>query len=159
MRLRELRESYNISQLQAATIVGMPLRSYVRYESDDFYGDELKRQFIISKLKSECEIDETKGLLSVDKIKKTVSKVFDNEYKGQIDFCYLFGSYAKGYAKDNSDVDLYVSTSLDGFKFVGLMEKLRLALHKKVDLIKMNSEHLNADLLKEIMKDGIKIYG
>ena len=159
MRLRELRESYNISQLQAATIVGMPLRSYVRYESDDFYGDELKRQFIISKLKSECEIDETKGLLSIDKIKKTVSKVFDNEYKGQIDFCYLFGSYAKGYAKDNSDVDLYVSTSLDGFKFVGLMEKLRLALHKKVDLIKMNSEHLNADLLKEIMKDGIKIYG
>lgn len=159
MRLRELRESYNISQLQAATIVGMPLRSYVRYESDDFYGDELKRQFIISKLKSECEIDETKGLLSIDKIKKTVSKVFDNEYKGQIDFCYLFGSYAKGYAKDNSDVDLYVSTSLDGFKFVGLMEKLRLALHKKVDLIKMNSEHLNAVLLKEIMKDGIKIYG
>ena len=159
MRLRELRESYNISQLQAATIIGMPLRSYVRYESDDFYGDELKRQFIISKLKSECEIDETKGLLSIDKIKKTVSKVFDNEYKGQIDFCYLFGSYAKGYAKDNSDVDLYVSTSLDGFKFVGLMEKLRLALHKKVDLIKMNSEHLNADLLKEIMKDGIKIYG
>ena len=159
MRLRELRENYNISQLQAATIVGMPLRSYVRYESDDSYGDDLKRQSIIAKLRSECEITESKGLLSIEIIKEKVTELFDNEYNGQIDFCYLFGSYAKGYAKDSSDVDLYISTSLDGFKFVGLIEKLRQTLHKKVDLIKMNNEHPNTDLLKEIMKDGIKIYG
>ena len=71
----------------------------------------------------------------------------------------LFGSYAKGYAGDESDVDLCVCTSLTGLAFVGLIEELRLALHKKVDLLRLSDISDNLDLLKEIMKDGIKIYG
>ena len=73
--------------------------------------------------------------------------------------CALFGSYAKGYAGDESDVDLCVCTSLTGLAFVGLIEELRLALHKKVDLLRLSDISDNLDLLKEIMKDGIKIYG
>ena len=76
-----------------------------------------------------------------------------------VDFCYLFGSYAKGYAKEDSDVDLCVSTSLTGFDFIGLHNRLSEVLHKKVDLIRVDTLKDNIELLNEIMKDGIRIYG
>ncbi len=84
--------------------------------------------------------------------------MFNSEYKGIINFCYLFGSYAKGTAKENSDVDLYVSSNLNGFKLVGLMEKIRQTLHKKIDLIRDSELENNFDLTYEILKTGIKIY-
>ena len=85
--------------------------------------------------------------------------MFNTEYKGQIDFCYLFGSYAKGLANEKSDVDLYVSSSLTGVRFVGLIERLRQTLHKKIDLIRSSELSNNIELVNEIMKGGIKIYG
>ena len=85
--------------------------------------------------------------------------MFDSQYKGAVEFCYLFGSYAKGYANEKSDVDLCVSTSLTGLDFFGLIEDIRVALHKKVDLIRFDTLNNNLKLINEIMKDGIKIYG
>ena len=159
MNLREIRAKYGISQIDTANLVGVPVRTYRRYESDDNYGSSFKRQMFINIINSKYEITEDKGLLSIDQIKKIVIDLFETEYKGQIEFCYLFGSYAKGYAAEKSDVDLYVATSLTGFEFVGLIERLRERLHKVVDLIRLNEEHANMELIKEIMKDGIKIYG
>ena len=159
MNLREIRTKYGISQIDTANLVGVPVRTYRRYESDDNYGSSFKRQMFINIINSKYEITEDKGLLSIDQIKKIVIDLFETEYKGQIEFCYLFGSYAKGYAVEKSDVDLYVATSLTGFEFVGLIERLRERLHKVVDLIRLNEEHANMELIKEILKDGIKIYG
>lgn len=159
MGLRDIRNEYKISQLTAANIVGMPLRTYVRYENDENYGDKLKRQMIMNSIIKACEITETKGILSINQIKDRVSTLFDSEYKKEISFCYLFGSYAKGKAKNNSDVDLYISSSLSGLSFVGLIEKLRKTLHKKVDLIRSSELNNNIELVNEILKDGIKIYG
>ena len=159
MKLKELRNEYNLSQLEAANILGIPERTYRRYETDDNYGSLIKRKMFINMLNEHCEITEEKGLLSVQLIKEKVSALFDNEYDGQIDFCYLFGSYAKGLANEKSDVDLYVSSSLTGLRFVGLIERLRQTLHKKVDLIRSSELNNNIDLVNEILKDGIKIYG
>lgn len=159
MKLKELRNEYNLSQLEAANILGIPERTYRRYETDDNYGSLIKRKMFINMLKEHCEITEEKGLLSVQLIKEKVSALFDNEYDGQIDFCYLFGSYAKGLANEKSDVDLYVSSSLTGLRFVGLIERLRKTLHKKVDLIRSSELNNNIDLVNEILKSGIKIYG
>ena len=159
MKLKELRNEYNLSQLEAANILGVPERTYRRYETDDNYGSLIKRKMFINMLNERCEITEEKGLLSVQLIKEKVSALFDNEYDGQIDFCYLFGSYAKGLANEKSDVDLYVSSSLTGLRFVGLIERLRQTLHKKVDLIRSSELNNNIDLVNEILKDGIKIYG
>lgn len=159
MNLREIRTKYGISQIDTANLLGVPVRTYRRYESDDNYGSSFKRQMFINIINSKYEITEDKGLLSIDQIKKIVIDLFETEYKGQIEFCYLFGSYAKEYAVEKSDVDLYVATSLTGFEFVGLIERLRERLHKVVDLIRLNEEHANMELIKEIMKDGIKIYG
>lgn len=159
MELKEKRIGYNISQQKAADIVGIPLRTYVRYEDDDNYGDSLKRKAIINAIDEYCEITEDKGILSLEQIKTIVGDLFDSEYKGEIEFCYLFGSYAKGYAKDKSDVDLCVSTTLSGLNFVGLIERLRNVLHKRIDLIRLNNLKENVELISEIMKGGIKIYG
>lgn len=159
MNLLETRTQFGISQLEAASALNIPVRTYIRYEKDDSYGSDLKREMMIKTLVDHYEITETKGMLTVEYIKKALKKVFDEEYAGQIEFCYLFGSYAKGYAKDDSDVDLCVSTSLTGLKFVGLSESIRVALHKRIDLIRFSNLKDSIDLINEIMKDGIKIYG
>ena len=75
-----------------------------------------------------------------------------------VEYCYLFGSYARGTATELSDVDLIVSTSITGLKFYGLVERLRVNLNKKVDVLDINQLVNNKDLLNEILKDGIKIY-
>ena len=159
MELKEVRKQFGISQLDAANIVGIPLRTYVRYESESDYGDKLKRQMIVNTIIDACEITETKGLLTIEQIKFKLADLFDKEYPGLIDFCILFGSYAKGYAKETSDVDLYVSCSLTGLDFVVLIERIRQTLCKKVDLIRSSELNYNIQLTNEIMKDGIKIYG
>ena len=74
-------------------------------------------------------------------------------------YCYLFGSYAKGKATPVSDVDLLISTGLTGLKFYGLVEDIRTALHKKVDVLDVNQLNDNIKLINEILKDGVKIYG
>ena len=158
MNLLEIRTQFGLSQMEAASSLNVPVRTYIRYEKDDSYGDSLKREMMIKALIERYEITETKGILTIEYIKETLTNLFDEEYADQIDFCYLFGSYAKGYAKDSSDVDLCVSTSLTGLKFVGLSEAIRVALHKKIDLIRFSNLKDKIDLINEIMKDGIKIY-
>ena len=159
MTLKETRELYGLTQIKAAEIVGIPVRTFRRYEIDEDYGDVLKRKKIIDILIDKCEITEDKGLLTIEKIKEELTRLFDNQYKGIVEFCYLFGSYAKGYAKENSDVDLCVSSSLSGIRIAGLAEAIRAVLHKKIDLIRFDTLNSNLELSKEIMKSGIKIYG
>lgn len=159
MTLLQIRNKYQISQALAASSVDVPLRTYIRYENNNDYGSSLKRESMIQKLMNKYEITEDKGILSIETIKNELTSLFDTEYKGKIDFCYLFGSYAKGYAKSNSDVDLCVSTSLTGLRFAGLSEAIRTVLHKRIDLIRFNNLENNFELVSEIMKDGIKIYG
>ena len=71
----------------------------------------------------------------------------------------MFGSYAKNKATPKSDIDLLIDTEVTGLDFFGLIEELRQSLHKKIDLLKINQLNNNQELLKEILKDGIKIYG
>jgi len=52
-----------------------------------------------------------------------------------------------------------ISTEIKGLKFFGLVEELRNSLQKKVDVIEVAGLKDNVELLEEILKDGIKIYG
>lgn len=76
-----------------------------------------------------------------------------------MEYCYLFGSYAKNNPKENSDIDLLVKTSISGLKYYEMTEKLREELKKKVDVLSFEQITNNPDLLNEILRDGIKIYG
>ena len=156
--LKEFRENIGISSLEASNACGMPLRTYQRYEQNESYGNKLKRKAIFDILNDKYEITEEKGILKLENIQNIVNEILD-KYKDDVMFCYLFGSYAKGYANEKSDIDLCIATSLTGLKFVGLSGELREALNKNIDLLRLSDIQSNLDLLNEVMKDGIKIYG
>lgn len=156
MTLKELRIFKGLTQEQAAALCSVSLRSYKSYENEKSKANTIKYRYMLTVMEDFNKKDEDHGILSIDEIKEKCAAVFE-EY--DISFCYLFGSYAKGTAKESSDVDLLVSTPLTGLKFFGLTEKLRITLNKKIDLLDMHQIENNPDLLSEILKDGIKIYG
>ena len=152
--LRRVRQLLNITQVDAANILNISRRTYQKYEALDDLDDKL--EYYVYKLKESNVIDEENGILSIDTIKKEVNNIF-SKYK--INFCYLFGSYAKNKANPSSDVDLLIDSDVTGLDFFGLVEELRQKLHKRIDLLKLEQLDNNEDLLREIMKDGIRIYG
>ena len=154
--LKSIRLDKELTQQQAAGIVGISLRSYKSYENDLDKRGNLKYNYIYEKLSQINPIDEEHGIVDLEYISRKCSEIFD---KYKINVCYLFGSYAKGKAKDDSDVDLLISTEIKGLKFFGLVEELRNSLQKKVDVIEVAGLKDNVELLEEILKDGIKIYG
>lgn len=154
--LKKIRTEKKLTQVEAANILGISLRSYKSYENDEVKKNTKKYQYFIEKIKEINPIDEEHGIRDIDDIKKICVSVFD-EYN--IEFCYLFGSYAKNNARENSDIDLLICSDIKGLKFYGLVEELREKLHKKVDLLNIEQLKDNLDLTKEILKDGIKIYG
>ena len=156
MILRELRKNKGITQKAAAEYIGMPLRTYCDYENDPSKQSSMKYRYMIEKLGSYGYLDEENGMLTVDEIRRICTEVFSHR---SVEYCYLFGSYAKGKATPASDVDLLISTSVSGLQFFDLVEELREALKKKVDLLNLNQLDGNLTLTDEILKDGIKIYG
>ena len=158
MTLKEMRTEKGLTQAQCAQILGMPLRTYQNYESREKAGavDMLKYKYICNELQKYGQVDEEHGMLTVEKIKSVCAEVFKN---CSVDYCYLFGSYAKGKQNETSDVDLLVNGSFGGLEFYGMAEELRSALKKRVDLLLLPQIAGNAQLLNEILKDGIRIYG
>lgn len=71
----------------------------------------------------------------------------------------LFGSYAKGSAQNNSDIDLLVDSGLKGLAFFGLLEDVVNALGKEVDLLDTTQIIPNSEVDNEIIKTGVVIYG
>ena len=155
MLLKELRVSKSLTQAQAASLVGISLRSYKEYENDEKKMDTIKYKYIFNELLCYGRIDEEHGILDLTTIVEKVSNVLS---KYDVDYCYLFGSYAKKTPTESSDVDLLVSSSVTGMAFFGLAEELRESLQKKVDLLNLEQLNNNQELLNEILKDGIKIY-
>lgn len=156
VNLRELRKQKGLTQQKCADFLGIPLRTYQNYENDRLKSDSIKYQYMMNKLLEYGYVDEEHGVLSVDAIKKICSEIFANK---NVEYCYLFGSYAKGKASEKSDVDLLISADISGIAFYDLVETLREELKKKVDVLNLEQLDNNKDLVKEILKDGIKIYG
>ena len=156
MTLREIRKNMGITQREAADFLGVPLRTYSNYENDFNKQTSIKYKYMVEKLYTYGYVDEENGVLTLEEIKKAGTDVLS---KYPVEYCYLFGSYAKGKAGPTSDVDLLVCTTLSGIKFYGLVEELRERLKKKVDVLDQKQIINNFELTNEILKDGIKIYG
>lgn len=91
-----------------------------------------------------------------DFIKVALTPVFQ---KYQIGQAILFGSFAKGVARQDSDVDLYVDSGLRGLKFVGFVEEIRKALGRDVDVFDVSHVEDGSLLEQEIKNTGVVIYG
>lgn len=154
--LKALRIEKKMTQQQVADLVGISLRSYKTYENEPQKADTIKYNYILEALQKTNVIDEEHGILEVSDIIEKCSAIF---YNHDVHYCYLFGSYAKGKATPLSDVDLLIAADIKGLKFYGLVEEIRAALHKKVDVLDVNQLKDNIELVNEILKDGVKIYG
>ena len=156
MTLKELRKHKKLTQTECAAYLGVPVRTYQNYENDVRKRNSIKYEYMMRKLERYGYIDESHGVLGIENIRDICSEVFD---RFNVDYCYLFGSYAKGKAKENSDIDLLISTKEKGIRFYDLAETLRERLKKKVDVLNREQLNNNGSLLDEILKDGVKIYG
>ena len=156
MTLKELRSSKSLTQKAAAALCSIPLRTYVRYENNPDAEGSLKYQYLIQKISQYGFVDENHGVLSKDDIVRSCNLVFQTY---PVEYCYLFGSYAKGTASETSDVDLLLCTNITGIKFYGLVERLRETLKKNVDVLEVRQLTNNPELINEILRDGVKIYG
>ena len=80
---------------------------------------------------------------------------------------YIFGSYARGEAQEDSDVDLLIDdtdSGLRGFAYGGLYGDLRDALEKDIDMVPVSGLDLpaqhksDADFREAVQKERREIY-
>lgn len=99
--------------------------------------------------------DLNKSIYTIKEI-KTIIKPILNKYG--INEIYLFGSYARGEAKELSDIDIYCNKgNIKTFIDQGLLEdELEKALNKKVDIV-FDSSYIDDYFKMQIMEDMIKL--
>lgn len=95
-------------------------------------------------------------MLEIKTIKTKLDPVFSSYH---VRSATLFGSYAKGLATEKSDVDLMVDSNLHGLQFFALVEDIREALDKEVDVFDVTHIDEGSRIQKEIYDTGVKIYG
>ena len=96
------------------------------------------------------------AIYSIATIQSLLKPVFDSYH---IRKAILFGSYAKGQAQQNSDVDILVDSGLKGLAFFGLLEDVVTALDKSVGMLDVSQVAHDSVVDKEIAKSGVMIYG
>ena len=112
---------------------------------------ENRNSYIVSLITT----DISSSIYTIKEIKSIIKPIL-NKYG--ISDIYLFGSYARGEAKDSSDIDIYCDKgNIRTFIDQGLLEdELEEALNKKVDII-FDSSYIDEYFKKQIMEDMIKL--
>ena len=99
-------------------------------------------------------MDKSEVISIVSKYKVLVSRHFD------IENIILFGSYANGNQKEDSDIDVAVvvnSIDLDFFTYAPLLWKLRREIDDRIEPILIEKNKDESGFLKEIFKTGLII--
>jgi hypothetical protein len=80
--------------------------------------------------------------------------------KYEIDEAYLFGSYARGDATTESDMDFYIRADKMKSLFIlgGLYAEIKNAVKKNIDVITAKAT-MEKSFEREMKKDLVKIYG
>lgn len=154
--LRKKRKELGLTQIQVAKAIGVSRRTYQTYEETNHFNDTYNE--ILRKLNEMGVLDGTNYLPSLKGIKHACRELFVERYP-EVKCAYLFGSYARGEATGRSDIDILVVCPPIGMKFYGIAAELEERLHKQIDLHTHRQLLENEEFLKQILKDGIKIYG
>ena len=96
-------------------------------------------------------------MLSVAHIKTVVEPIVRNTAVEKI---ILFGSYAKGTAREGSDIDLYMSSNgaITGLAFFDLKSKIEDAFDASIDLLPDLDVLPDSPVEKQINESGVVIY-
>ncbi|MCD8347181.1 MAG: nucleotidyltransferase domain-containing protein [Lachnospiraceae bacterium] len=95
-------------------------------------------------------------ILSIEKIIRMVEPIA-RKYK--VEAIYLFGSYARGEATKESDLDFLVFGG-ENFKLTmifALAEELREIFHKDVDVFEINEVNADSAFYHSIMKERLLV--
>lgn len=95
-------------------------------------------------------------VLTIKSIKERIKPVME---KYKVKDVYLFGSYARGEANSNSDVDIYCDSGdlRTLYDEVNFKEELENALGKEVDVVTIGSS-MNEYFKNQIEQDMIKLF-
>ena len=93
---------------------------------------------------------------TLDQIRNILYPVFKEH---NVNKALLFGSYVKGMARAESDIDIVVDSGLRGLSFYGLLEDIVNSLDKRVDLLDVTQITPESEIDKEIKRTGVLIYG
>lgn len=147
--LKELRNKLGITQVEAASYIGVSRRTYQTYEEKEQINEMYKK--IHEALR---EMNTT--YLNAKIIKDRCAQVFI-KYP-EVKCAYLYGSFARNQANKDSDVDILVVTSDMGMRFFGLASDLEEVLEKKVDLQSYEQVIGNEKFMERFLVESIKIW-
>lgn len=158
--IKTLRDNIGLTQEQVSTLTGVPVKTLRNWEQEIRKPSEWTLDLIVDrllriKLEEQLKINDESGILSYLTIKEKVCEVAKNY---DIDKIYLFGSYVKGQATEQSDIDIYMESNLFGLEYFGFAEKLREKLHKKIGLLSNKTVEQMSIISQEIESTGILIY-
>ena len=99
----------------------------------------------------------TKKIYSIDEIKEMIKLILINT---EVERAILFGSYAKNTPSQNSDIDILIDSErkIKGLKFFSIIETIKEAFNKDVDVIEKNEIDKGSKIEDEIKKTGVLIY-
>ena len=155
-QLRQKRKELGITQIQAANACGVSRRTYQTYEEANIINATYHE--LIKKLDEMGILDGSNYISNVKYIKHVCRELFKEKYP-EIECAYLFGSYARGEATGQSDIDILVVCPPIGMRFYVIAAELEEQLHKQIDLHTHRQLAKKEEFLKRVLKDGIKIYG
>lgn len=156
--LKQIRNNLGLSQKEVSSYLGIPLRTIQNWEEGTRVPNEFTLNMVIEKLlekNQEHTFSKEEGVYSFNLLKKKISEL---AVKYNISKVILFGSYAKGYAKPTSDIDLVITTDITGLAFFGMLDDFVTTLNKDVDLIREKDILMGSLVDKEIKQTGVIIY-
>ena len=92
----------------------------------------------------------------LDEIKVLVSSLVK---KYNAEYAILFGSYARGEATRESDIDIIIvgGTNFSALDVLAFGEELRELTNKKVDAFELREVEQNTEFYQNILREGVKI--
>jgi predicted nucleotidyltransferase len=159
-KMKVIRENLELTQEQVSLLTGVPLKTLRNWEQEvrkpsEWTIDLVMDRLLRVKMEEYSNIDESKGILSFLTIKENASELAK---KFDIEKIYLFGSYIKGTAKEDSDIDIFIESPLFGLDFFEFAEALRERLGKKIGLLSNKTIKPKSAIENEVYKTGVLIY-
>lgn len=159
-QIKTIRQNVGLTQKELSNRVGVPVNTIRNWEQELRKPSEWTLNLLIDRILRErtetlSPVDESRGVLSFLTIKRTVCQIASQYDVKRI---VLFGSYAKGEATPESDIDLYMESDLYGLDYFGFVEALREGLNKKVEVLSDKTVEKSSEIDREIKRTGVLIY-
>ena len=149
-----MRIKKELTQEKASKLVGIPIRTYKDYENNPNRIGTIKYNYILDKLSEYGNVDKEHGVLDIYTIKRLIKRFFADY---NIEYCYLFGSYAKEIPSSSSNINLFIYDKDNKIDKEKIESELESILKKDVEINLYDLKRHSNILMRDILSYGIKI--